>query len=181
MMRLKLAAALTFGLIVPAYADIDADFTMANRIFGQVAPNATISDIDGEWLPLTLLSNVKGEDPEPGIAASLLERICGNDPVRGAVFTSLDDASFEMTAPNSRGELTYRFDWVSGSQFYRSFDPAALFSLRKFDAIEGERGVEMRARTLQAATSQINIYRISPDLLALAEPGHVELFGRCPQ
>ena len=82
--------------------------------------------------------------------------------MRGAIISEIDQGSFEMTAPNSGGNLVYRFDWIAGSLFHRSFDPAALFSMLKIDTIEDERGSEMRARTLQGAASR------------------VEFYGRCP-
>ena len=100
--------------------------------------------------------------------------------MRGAIITGIDGASFKMAAPNSGGDLVYRFDWISGSLFHRSFDPAALFRMLRLDAIEGERGSEIRARTLQSAASQVNLYRVSAHLIALAEPHRVEIYGRCP-
>lgn len=179
-MRFPLVFALTLAITAPAQAQIDDDFTAANRIFGQTNPASIISDVDGEWLPLGVLANLKGEDPDPGLATDLLNRICGNDPVRGAVITALDEASFEMVADNSGGALVYRFDWVTGSQFYRSFDPASLFSRLGYDKMEGERGLDMRARALQFRSSEVHIYRMSEDLFVIAEPQHVEFYGRCP-
>ena len=180
-MRLAPAATLTALIIAPAYAQIDEDFAMANRIFGQVSSASVTDDIDGEWLPLSTLANLNGAEPDPGLAGSYLERICGNEPVRGAVMTGIDDASFEMAPANSGGELVYRFDWIGGVQFHRSFDPAALFGALKLDNMDGERALDMRARTLESNTSLVDFYRISPDLLAMATPQRVEIFGRCPQ
>lgn len=179
-MRFALAFALTTAIAGPAHAQTDDDFALANRIFGQPTAAGVVTDIEGEWLPLSTLANLKGADPDPGLITSLLDRICGNDPVRGAIITEIDEGSFEMAAPNSGGDMVYRFDWIAGSQFHRSFDPAALFSMMKLDAIEGERGSEIRARTLQGAASQVNLYRVSADLIALAEPYRVEIYGRCP-
>ncbi len=179
-MRFALAFALTAAIASPSYAQTEDDFAQANRIFGQPTAAVITSDIAGEWLPLSTLANLKGADPDPGLITSLLERICGNDPARGAVITEIDGGSFEMSAPNSAGDMVYRFDWISGSLFHRSFDPAALFSMLSLDAIEGERGAEIRARTLQSAASQVHLYRVSSDLIALAEPYRVEIYGRCP-
>ncbi|MDV3249817.1 hypothetical protein DevBK_00595 [Devosia sp. BK] len=178
-MRIALAFALTAAIASPSYGQIEENFALANRIFGQPTAAGVVSDIEGEWLPLSTLANAKGADPDPGLIASLLDRICGNDPSRGAIITEIDEGSFEMTAPNSGGDMVYRFDWISGSLFHRSFDPAALFSMLRLDAIEGERGSEMRARTLQTAASQVNLYRVSADLIALAEPYRTEIYGRC--
>ena len=178
-MRFALAFALTAAIAGPSYAQTEDDFALANRIFGQPTAAGVISDIEGEWLPLSTLANVDGADPDPGLITSLLDSICGNDPVRGAIITEIDEGSFEMTAPNSSGDMVYRFDWISGSLFHRSFDPAALFSMLRLDAIEGERGSEIRARTLHGAASQVNLYRVSADLIALAEPHRVEIYGRC--
>lgn len=172
--------AVTAAIACPAHAQVEDDFALANRIFGQTSPATIISDLDGEWLPLSTLANLDGADPDPGLISSLLERICGNDPIRGARITGIDQASFEMTAPNSAGDMVYRYDWIGGSQFHRSYDPASLFRMFKFDTIEGERGFEMRARTLQGATSQVHLYRVSADLIAIAEPQRVEIYGRCP-
>jgi len=179
-MRFALAFALTAAIAGPAYAQIDDDFAQANRIFGQPDAASVITDIEGEWLPLSTLANLRGTDPDPGLINSLLDRICGNDPVRGAIMAGIDEGTFEMKAPNSGGDMVYRFDWIAGSLFHRSFDPAALFGMMKLDTIEGERGSEIRARTLQSAASQVNLYRVSPDLIALAEPYRVEIYGRCP-
>lgn len=179
-MRLTLAVTLALLIAGPAHAEIDDDFAMANRIFGQVSAASVVDDIAGEWLPLSTLSNLNGADPDPGLIASFLDRICSGDPVRGAVITELDQASFEMAAANSGGELVYRFDWIRGAQFHRSVDPATLFRVFKLDTMEGERGIEMRARTLESTTSLVDFYRISPDLLAMATPQRVEIFGRCP-
>jgi hypothetical protein len=162
-MRFALAFALTAAIAGPSYAQTEDDFALANRIFGQPTAAGVISDIEGEWLPLSTLANVDGADPDPGLITS-----------------QIDEGSFEMTAPNSGGDMVYRFDWISGSLFHRSFDPAALFSMLRLDAIEGERGSEIRARTLQSAASQVNLYRVSADLIALAEPHRVEIYGRCP-
>jgi len=179
-MRFPLAFALALAVAGPAHAQLDDDFAAANRTFGQVSATGVVDDLDGEWLPLSTLSNLNGEDPDPGLITSLLERICGNDPVRGAVFTVLDQASFEMVSANSGGELVYRFDWIGGARFHRSVDPQALFRVRGFDTIEGERGIEMRASVLESTASQVDLYRISPDLLAMATQPRVEIFGRCP-
>lgn len=180
-MRFTLALALALGVAGPAYAQIDEDFTMANRMLGQESPASVIADIEGEWLPLTTLANLRGADPDPGLIASLLERICGNDPVRGAQFKELDPASFQMIAANSGGELVYRFDWMRGVQFHRSVDPEALFRARGFDKMEGEKGIAARARVLESNASQVELYRISPDLLAMTTQQRVEIYGRCPR
>lgn len=180
-MRFLIVASLAMALAGPAHAQIEDDFAVANRIFGQLSPASVTSDIDGEWLPLSTLSNLEGADPDPGLIDSYLGRICGNDPVRGSLITSLGDSSFEMVAANSGGELTYRFDWLGGAQFHRSFDPEALFSALALNRSEGERGTEMRGDALAAATSLVDFYRVSPDLLAMATPQRVEIFGRCPQ
>lgn len=180
-MRFTLAFTVAILIAGPAQAQIDADFAEANRIFGQVSPLNVVDDIEGEWLPLTTLSNLNGAQPDPGLIGSYIERFCGNDTVRGAVFAKVGDASFEMVAANSGGELIYRFDWIGGAQFHRSFDPAAVFAAFKFDTIEGERGLEMRARTLDGMSSRMNLYRITPDLLAMAEQQRVEIYGRCPE
>ncbi|KKB07239.1 hypothetical protein VE26_10520 [Devosia chinhatensis] len=165
----------------PAAAQIEDDFAEANRIFGQVSADSVVEDIEGEWLPLSVLSNAQGTDPDPGLINSLIERICGNDPVRGALMTALDGTSFEMVAANSGGELVYRFDWIAGSQFHRNVDPEALFRVFKFDTMEGENGVAMRARALEQNSSRVDLFRVSPDLLAMVTPGRAELFGRCPE
>lgn len=180
-MRFLIAATLATTLAGPAHAQIDDDFAVANRIFGQHSPASVTKDIDGEWLPLTTLSNLKGAEPDPGLIDSYLERICGMDPVRGAVFTRIDDASFEMAEANMRGELIYRFDWLGGAQFHRSFDPAVLFNMLSLDKTEGQRGAEMRSDALGAGTSLVDFYRVSDDLLAMATPQRVEIFGRCPE
>lgn len=179
-MRFTLAFVLTLAIAGPTYAQIDDDFAMANRIFNQVSAASVVDGLAGEWLPLTTLSNLNGAEPDPGLIASYLERFCGNDPARGAVITGIDQASFEMEAANSGGEMVYRFDWIGGAQFHRSFDPETLFNVLKYDTMEGERGIEMRARTLESTTSLVDLYRISPDLLAMATPQRVEIFGRCP-
>lgn len=180
-MRFTVALALPLLFITPVQAQLEADFAAANRILGQITPAAVVDTIEGEWLPLTTLANLQGEDPDPGLIDSLLERICGNDPERGALITAIDASSFEMTAPNSGGDMVYRFDWIGGAQFLRSFDPAALFSMLKFDTMDGERGIEMRARALEATATMVSLYRVSPDLLAVAEPRRVEIYGRCAQ
>lgn len=179
-MRFAFALALTAAVAGPAYAQIEDDFALANRIFSQTSPANIIADIEGEWLPLGTLANLDGADPDPGLITSLLERICGNDPARGAVITTIDQASFEMTAPNSGGNMVYRFDWIGGSQFHRSYDPSSLFSLLKFNTIEGERSLEMRARTLAGTPSQVHLHRVSAELITLADTERVEIFGRCP-
>ena len=180
-MRFTLAVTLALSIAVPAYAQIDDDFAMANRLLGQQTAANVIADIDGEWLPLTTLSNLRGADPDPGLISSLLERICGNEPVRGAQFMGLDPASFQMIAANSGGELVYRFDWMRGAQFHRSVEPEALFRARGFDKMEGEKGIAARARVLESNASQVELYRISPDLLAMTSQQPVEIYGRCPK
>lgn len=180
-MRYPLAFALAFLLAVPAAAQIDDEFATANRIFGQVSALSVVDDIEGEWLPLTTLSNLNGSEPAPGMITSHLERFCDNDPKKGAVLTAIDDASFEMAAANSGGELTYRFDWIRGAQFHRSVDPETLFRVFRYDTMEGEKGIEMRARVLESTPSLVDLYRVSPDLLAVAAPQRVEIFGRCPK
>lgn len=179
---MRFTLALTLALVVagPSYAQIDEEFTEANRIFGQLSSERVLEDIDGEWLPLTTLSNLQGADPDPGLISAYLERICGNDPVRGAVLTGLDGTSFEMIEANTGGEMVYRYDWIAGAEFYRSFDPETLFRVRKFDTMEGERGVEMRARLLDANADRVKFYRVSADLLTMVMPERVEVFGRCP-
>jgi hypothetical protein len=149
-MRFRLALTLAFSIAVPASAQIDDDFALANRMLGQEPADNVIVDIDGEWLPLTTLSNLRGADPDPGLIYSLLERICGNEPVRGAQFKVLDPASFQMIAANSGGELAYRFDWMRGAQFHRSVGPEALFRGRGFDKMEGEKEIAARARILES-------------------------------
>lgn len=180
-MRLTLAFTLAFVVAGPAHAEIEADFADANRIFAQVSPLAVTDDIADEWLPLSTLANLNGAEPDPGLISSFIERICGNDPVRGATFTPLDDSSFEMTSATARGDLTYRFDWIGGAQFYRSFDPAALFSALGLDTMDAERGQEMRARSLDGTSSLVTVYRLTPDLLAMATAQRVEIYGRCPE
>lgn len=179
-MRILITCTLTAALTFPAYAQIEDDFAFANRIFGQATPQSVLADIDGEWLPLSTLANLNGNDPDPGLVDSFLERICGKNPARGSLITGLSDSSFEMATANAGGELMYRFDWLGGAQFHRSFDPDALISALGLDKSEGERGVEMRANALASATSLVDFYRISPDLLAMAAPQRVEIFGRCP-
>lgn len=179
-MRVTLAVILSLAIAGPSYAEIDDDFALANRMFGQMSAAGVIDDIEGEWLPLSTLANLKGADPDPGLAASYLERICGNDPVRGALISRIDDASFEMIAANSGGEMVYRFDWISGAQFHRSFDPETLFKVLRFDTIEGERGIEARARALETMNSVVDFYRVTPDLMAMVTQPRVEIFGRCP-
>ena len=85
-----------------------------------------------------------------------------------------------MTPPSSRGSLVYRFDWTRGAQFFRSFDPAELFSSFGFDGIEGEKGVEARARMLEQTASVASFYRVGPDVLVMSAPPQVQIFGRCP-
>ena len=179
-MRFTLAFALTAAMAAPSYAQTEDDFAFANRIFGQPTAAGVTADLEGEWLPLSTLANLSGADPDPGLITSLLDRICDNDPVRGAIISEIDQGSFKMTAPNSGGDLVYRFDWIAGSLFHRSFDPASLFSMLKLDTIEGERGSEIRARTLEGAASQVNVYRVSAELIVLAESRRVEIYGRCP-
>lgn len=180
-MRLTLAFTLALVVASPAHAEIDADFADANRIFAQASPLAVTDDISGEWLPLSTLSNLNGAEPDPGLISGLIERFCGNEPVRGATFTQLGDSSFEMTSTTARGDMAYRFDWIGGAQFYRSFDPAALFSALGLDTMDGERGQEMRARSLDETSSLVDFYRITPDLLAMRTPQRVEIYGRCPR
>jgi hypothetical protein len=180
-MRFTLALTLALSIAVPAYSQIDDDFAMANRMLGQESAANVIADIDGEWLPLTTLSNLRGADPDPGLISSLLERICGNEPVRSAQFKGLDPASFQMIAPNSGEELVYRFDWMRGAQFHRSVDPEALFRTLRFDKMEGEKGIAARARALESIASLVELYRVSPDLLAMTTPQRVEIYGRCPK
>jgi hypothetical protein len=177
-MRILIACTLTMALTFPVHAQIEDDFAFANRIFGQISAESVTSDINGEWLPLSTLSNLNGADPDPGLVESYLERICGNDPARGALLASISDTSFEMAAANSRGDLIYRFDWLGGAQFHRSFDPDTLFNALALD--ESERGAAMRAGALEATTSLVDFYRVSPDLLVMATPKRVEIFGRCP-
>jgi hypothetical protein len=180
-MRFVSTFVLSFIIATPAFAQVDDDFALAAKIFGKITPAATIEDLDGEWLPLSTLANLAGTDPNSGLAADLLERFCNNSPARGAIVAEIDETSFTMTTSNPRGELAYRFDWIGGSLFHRSFDPSALFSLGGLDTMEGERGVEMRATLLGETTSQLNIYRVSADMIVLAEPQRVEIFGRCAQ
>lgn len=180
-MRFTLALALAIAVTGPTYSQIDADFAQANRIFGQVSPTTIVEGIDGEWLPLSTISNLKGAEPDPGLISSYLERLCGGDPVRGVVFRAVDKASFEMTHNNAGGPVSYRFDWIGGAQFHRSFDPAALFSAFKYDTMEDDKGLEMRSRTLESMTSAVDFYRISPDLIAMATPKRVEIYGRCSE
>ncbi|SMQ61710.1 hypothetical protein SAMN06295905_0560 [Devosia lucknowensis] len=179
-MRLKIAALIALLLAAPAHAQVEQDFALANKVFGQLSATAVTDGIDGEWLPLTVLANLRGGDPDPGLIDSLLERICGNDPIRGAVFTAIDDTSFEMLGANTRGEMRYRFDWIDGAEFYRSFDPAQLFSVLKFDAIEGESGVKMRADAMDAYSGTVHFYRVSPDVLTMVSKHGAEVYGRCP-
>ncbi|MFN3500655.1 MAG: hypothetical protein ACK4ZJ_00195 [Allorhizobium sp.] len=177
-MHFTLALTLALSAAVPA-AQIEDDFTMANRTFSQESAASVIADIDGEWLPLSTLSNLRGADPSPGLITSLLERICGNEPVRGAQFKGLDQASFQMIAANSGGELVYRFDWMRGAQYHRSVDPETLFRALRFDKMEGEKGIAARARALEWNASLVEFYRVSPDLLAMVTPQRVEIYGRC--
>jgi hypothetical protein len=100
-MRFTLVLTLAIVIAGPAHAQIDVDFAEANRIFGQVSPLNVVDDIEGEWLPLTTLSNLNGAQPDPGLIGSYIERFCGNDTVRGATLTKLDEASLEMVAANS--------------------------------------------------------------------------------
>jgi hypothetical protein len=179
-MRFALAFALALIIAGPAHAQVDDDFTMANRIFGQMSATSVVDGLEGEWLPLSTLANLKGADPDPGLIASLLERICGNNPVRGAVFKAIDQASFEMAAASRGGDLVYRFDWLGGAQFHRSVDPETLFRVLKFDTMDGEKGIEMRARVLASNPSLVDLYRVSPDLLAMVTPQRAEIYGRCP-
>lgn len=179
-MRILIACTLMMALTLPTYAQIEDDFAFANRIFGQVSAESVTSDIDGEWLPLSALSNLNGADPDPGLVESYLERICGGDPARGAIMASISGSSFEMAAANSKGDLIYRLDWLGGAQFHRSFDPDTLFNALGMDKSEGERGAAMRAGALEATTSTVDFYRVSPDLLVMATPQRAEIFGRCP-
>lgn len=166
-MRFLITCTLAMALAGPAHAQIANDFAMANRIFGQTSPASVTTDIDGEWLPLSTLSNLNGVDPDPGLVESHLDRFCGADPARGALFTRLNDANFEMAAANTRGKLIYRFDWLGGAQFHRSFDPDALFNALSLDGEKGGRGAEMRADALGTTTSLVDFYRVSPDLFGL--------------
>lgn len=177
-MHLTLSLTLGLSVAVPA-AQVDDAFTMANRMFSQESAASVITDIDGEWLPLTTLSNLRGADPDPGLITRLLERNCANEPVRGAQFKGLDQASFEMIAANSGGELVYRFDWMRGAQYHRSVDPEMLFRALRFDKIEGEKGIAARARALGSNASLVEFYRVSPDLLVMVTPQRSEIFGRC--
>lgn len=179
-MRSILVFSLAFLAATPAFAQIEDDFAQANRIFGQISATSVVADLDGEWLPLTTLANLNGADPDPGLITSYLERICGSEPIRGSVFTSINAAAFEMAVPNSRRELVYRFDWIGGAQFHRSFDPDVLFQAFGLDTMEGERGQEMRAQALGTTPGLVDVYRISPDLLAIEALQRVEIYGRCP-
>lgn len=180
-MRAPIAFVLALLLAAPAHAQVDSDFGMANRIFGQVSPASVVEDIAGEWLPLSTLSNLNGAEAAPGLAASFLERFCGNEPARGAVISPIDEASFEMVGANSGGELVYRFDWIRGAQFHRSFDAETLFRVLRLDTMEGERGAEIRGQTLEATSSLVDLYRVSPDVITMATPQRVEIFARCAQ
>lgn len=178
-MRISLISALSCALAMPALAGVEEDFALANRVFGQTSATAVLDDIDGEWLPLSLLADTGGGEPAPGLVSSMLERMCGLDPVRGWVIEATGDTSFTLVVPGRGPGLTYRFDWTSGAQFLRSFDPQTLFMSRGLDTLEGEKGDEARANALRQSEPHVNIHRVSADMLVMATSQRADILGRC--
>lgn len=178
-MRIRLICALSCAFTMPAFADVEEDFALANRVFGQTSAAAVVDDIDGEWLPLSLLANTGGGEPAPGLVSTMLERMCDSDPVRGSAIEATGDTSFTLTAPGRGPGLTYRFDWTNGAQFLRSFDPQALFVSLGIDTLEGEKGDEARANALRQTEPKVSVYRVSDDILVLATSQRAEILGRC--
>lgn len=77
-MRFAFAFALTAAIAGPSYALTGDDFALANRIFGQPTAAGVISDIEGEWLPLSTLANVDGPI-----------RILGSSPACSTAFAAM--------------------------------------------------------------------------------------------
>lgn len=179
-MRLIFAIAASVGLSGPALADMDTDFADATEVFGQTPVERRIDNIDGEWLPLSTLANLRGEAPAPGRAASLIANNCGSDPVRGAIITATGDSGFTLDTRLAHTTLTYHFDWIGGAEFIRSVDAAALFSGYGLDRMKPERRLDAQAAALRAAATVTSVYRVSPDMIVIATSDRTEIFGRCP-
>ena len=180
-MRALVGFGLSLALAMPAMAQVEEDFATANRIFGQTSAVTVLADLEGEWLPLSLLANLQGAEPAPGIIDGLMERFCGSQPSRGAVLSATGDAGFTLEMPSGRDTLSYRFDWVTGNSFARSVDPDALFARLGIDSLEGDQGAEARAAALAQNNQSVGVYRVSPDVLVVAAEPSTDIYGRCPR
>lgn len=181
MLRIAVACAIGLALTGPVLAGTDEDFELATRLFGAVTAEPVVDGIDGKWLPLSTLANLQGTRPATGLAGSYLARFCTSEPTRTLTVARQGQSAFTIEQPSRANQkLTYRFDWIGGSQFVRSFDPRALFAHLGFDRLEGNKGVDARAKALQGAKPLVDIYRVSPDILVVATPPRAEIYGRCP-
>lgn len=179
-MRLSLVCTMICALTMPATAAMEEEFALANRVFGQTSASAALDDIDGEWLSLSLLTNAAGKEVAPGLVSSLLQRICGLDPIRGSVVEATGDTSFTFAVPGRGSGVTYRFDWMNGTQFLRSFDPQTLFTSIGLDTLKGEDGDKARTNAIRQTEPVVDVYRVSADILVLATSQRTEILGRCP-
>lgn len=177
---MRMTLALTLALAAgPGLAATGEDFATAHAIFGQVQPAPIVENLDGEWLPLSTLANLDGAPADPGTIDTYLERFCGNDPARGATLTTLGTSGFSLRMQSGDRTVTYRYEWLGGPEFLRTFDPDDFVAYLGIERAYPDRTEDARAHALRGMSGNVSVFRVSEDILVIAAQSRTEIYGRC--
>ncbi|MGF1624638.1 MAG: hypothetical protein ACFCVH_07125 [Alphaproteobacteria bacterium] len=162
-------------------ATIGENYVAAHAIFGQTAPAEVTAGLDGAWLPLSTLAGGPGA---PAVGAdsiqNYVEEFCGRTLAIVARVEQLGGTGFVMTVGPEDRPVAFRFDWLGGSRYARSFDPAAFLAHLGLDRAEDQAAQERQANALAHTPREVDIHRTAPDILVIHSAGQAEIYGRCP-
>lgn len=179
-MKALIVAVAAMALLVPAAGaqSLAENYRAAHGTFAYELPGEVLDGLDGEWLPLSLLSGYGAEPPSVEEVESYVERFCGTEPRRSYQVTVTGATSLTIDNRMPERGFEYVLHWIGGTLFARSFDAEDYFRFLGFE--DSERFEDMRARALGGFVREVGLFRPAPDILVLTGTARPEILGRCP-
>jgi hypothetical protein len=179
MNRILAAAAIACGLTTGAMAQSTGEsYAQAQAIFGQ-APETLWEDIDGEWLPMSLLAGGIDAPVDEGMIATFTDRFCGTE--RGGRIIEARAAGFTMTYTKPNGDtLAEWYDWFGGERYRYNVDPES-YAHNVGLAGDGAAQADRLAQVWGQLPVVVNVYRPVDDVLVVVpDRGSTLILVRCP-
>lgn len=177
--RILAAAAVVLGLSAGAVAQpAEESYALAESVFGKTS-QALLEDLDGEWLPMSLLTGGIDVPADPGMIAEFTERFCGTERGGKIIESRLAGLTMTSSRPNSDALVEW-YDWVGGGKFRYNVDPEAYAAYVGI-AGEGPDAGDRRAQIWAQLPSWVSLYRPGDDVLVVVpDKGGTSIFVRCP-
>lgn len=172
-------ATIVLGLATVAVAEPTGEsYALAQSVFGK-PPQTLLENIDGEWLPMSLLTGGIDMPADPGLIAEFTERFCGTE--RGGKIIESRLAGLTMSSSRPNGDtLVEWYDWVGGGQYRYNVDPEAYAAYVGVPG-EGADADDKRMQIWAQLPNWVRLYRTGDDVLVIApDKGGTSVFVRCP-